>query len=214
MNWPFVPATVNIYNDQQWCSCDYPDQYPCSQKIPLITDPFTGKKYGAFRTIRPEVAAIHVTMADIHGNAIMLGTEWNRFEMSRASEKVVLIADRIVDTDCMRQYPNLVRIIGEVVDAVVYWPFASYPQASCGLYDSDEEQMFYMNKMMKTEEDTEEFCKTWVHGWDTREEYQALIGREKISKITDTATAFLMDPYRKWIKSDAEVEELEKDARG
>ena len=214
MNWPFVPATVNIYNDQQWCSCDYPDQYPCSQKIPLITDPFTGKKYGAFRTIRPEVAAIHVTMADIHGNAIMLGTEWNRFEMSRASEKVVLVADRIVDTDCMRQYPNLVRIIGEVVDAVVYWPFASYPQASCGLYDSDEEQMFYMNKMMKTEEDTEAFCKTWVHGWDTREEYQALIGREKIGKITDTATAFLLDPYRKWVKSDAEVEELEKDARG
>lgn len=214
MNWPFVPATVNIYNDQQWCSCDTPDQYPCSQKIPLITDPFTGKKYGAFRTIRPDVAAIHVTMADIYGNAIMLGTEWNRFEMSRASKKVVLIADRIVDTDCMRQYPNLVRIIGEVVDAVVYWPFASYPQASCGLYDSDEEQMFYMNKMMKIEEDTEEFCKTWVHGWDTRQEYQALIGREKIDKITDTATAFLMDPYRKWIKSDAEVEELEKDARG
>ena len=214
MNWPFVPATVNIHNDQQSCSCDYPDQYPCSKKIPLITDPFTGKKYGAFRTIRPEVAAIHVTMADIYGNAIMLGTEWNRFEMSRASEKVVLVADRIVDTNCMRQYPNLVRIIGEVVDAVVYWPFASYPQASCGLYDSDEEQMFYMNKMMKTDEDTETFCQTWVHGWNTREEYQALIGREKIDKINDTATAFLMDPYRKWIKSDAEVAELEKEARG
>jgi glutaconate CoA-transferase subunit A len=214
MNWPFVPATVNIYNDQQWCSCDHPDQYPCSKKVPLITDPFTGKKCGAFRTIRPDVAAIHVTMADIYGNAIMLGTEWNRFEMSRASEKVVLIADRIVDTDCMRQYPNLVRIIGEVVDAVVYWPFASYPQASCGLYDSDEEQMFYMNKMMKTEEGTEEFCKKWVHGWSTRDEYQALIGRKKISKINETATAFLLDPYRKWIKSDAEVEELEKDARG
>ncbi len=214
MNWPFVPATVNTFNDQQYCSCDEPDQYPCSKKIPLITDPFTGKQYGAFRTIRPEVAAIHVTMADIHGNAIMLGTEWNRFEMSRASEKVVLVADRIVDTDCMRQYPNLVRIIGEVVDAVVYWPFASYPQASCGLYDSDEEQMFYMNKMMKTEADTETFCQTWVHGWHTREEYQALIGREKIDKITDTATAFLLDPYRKWIKTDAEVEELEKDARG
>jgi glutaconate CoA-transferase subunit A len=74
--------------------------------------------------------------------------------------------------------------------------------------------MFYMNKMMKTEEDTEAFCKTWVHGWNTREEYQALIGPEKIDKITDTATAFLLDPYRKWIKSDEEVEELEKDARG
>ena len=29
--------------------------------------------------------------------------------------------------------PNLVRIIAEVVDAVVYWPMCSWPQASCGL---------------------------------------------------------------------------------
>lgn len=213
MNWPFVPATVSTHNDQQWCSCDYPDEYPCSHKIPEITDPFTGKKLGAFRTIRPDVAVIHVTMADIHGNAIMLGTEWNRFEMSRAADKVVLIADRIVETDCMRQYPNLTRIISEVVDAVVYWPFASYPQASCGLYDSDEEMMKNMNKMMQTDEDTEAFCQKWVHGWNTREEYQELIGREKIAKITDTNTAFLLDPYRKWIKSDDEIAELEKSSR-
>ena len=79
MNWPFVPATVNICNDQQWCSGDYPDEYPATRKIPEITDPFTGKKYGAFSVIRPEVASIQVTMADIYGNAIMLGSEWNRF---------------------------------------------------------------------------------------------------------------------------------------
>ena len=214
MNWPFVPATVNIFNDQQHCSADYPDQYPCDQKIPMVTDPFTGKKIGAFRCIRPDVAAIHVTMADINGNAIMLGSEWSRFEMSRASEKVVLVADRIVDTDCMRQFPNLVRIIAEVVDAVVYWPYCSWPQASCGLYDSDEEHMFYMNQQMKTEEATEDYCAKWVHSYSTRQEYLDLMGKERLDKINNTATAFLMDPYRKWIKSDAEVAELEEKARG
>lgn len=208
MNWPFVPATVSIHNDQQWCSADYPEQYPCTRKTPMVTDPFTGRQIGAFRSIRPDVAAIHVTMSDIYGNAIMLGTEWSRFEMSRASEKVVLVADRIVDTDCMRQYPNLVRIIAEVVDAVVYWPFASWPQASCGLYDSDEKHMFYMNKMMKTAEDTQKFCDQWISGYQTNAEYQALIGPEKIEKITHTETAFLMDPYRKWIKDDTTVNEL------
>lgn len=213
MNWPFVPATVNICNDQQYCSADFPDVYPCDKKIPTVTDPFTGKEYGAFRPIRPDTASIHVTMSDIYGNAIMLGTEWNRFEMSRAAERVVLVADKIVDTDCIRQYPNLVRIIAEVVDAVVYWPYASWPQASCGLYDSDEEHMYYMNKMMKTEEDTEEFCKQWVFSYETNKQYRALIGEEKIEKISSTATAFLMDPYRKWIKSDAEVQELTDKAR-
>lgn len=214
MNWPFVPATVNISNDQQWCSGDDPEVYPSTQKIPEITDPFTGQTLGAFRVLRPEVAAIHVTMADMHGNAIMLGSEWSRFEMSRAAEKVVLVADKIVDTDCMRQFPNLTRIIAEVVDAVVYWPFCSWPQSSCGLYDSDEEHMFYMNQMLKTPEGTEEYCQKWVHGYNSRQEYLELIGPEKIAKISDTATAFLMDPYRKWIKSDQEIKRLEAEARG
>jgi glutaconate CoA-transferase subunit A len=147
-------------------------------------------------------------MADIYGNAIMLGSEWSRFEMSRAAEKVVLVADQIVDTDCMRQYPNLVRIIAEVVDAVVYWPMCSWPQASCGLYDSDEEHMFMMNKAMKTAEETEQYCKKWIHAYNTPQKYLDLIGQEKIEMISATETAFLMDPYRKWIKSEAQIKEL------
>lgn len=214
MNWPFVPATVNICNDQQWCSGDNPETYPATGKIPTITDPFTGRTLGAFRSLRPEVAAIHVTMADIFGNAIMLGSEWSRFEMSRAAKKVVLVADKLVDTGCMRQYPNLVRIIAEVVDAVVYWPLCSWPQASCGLYDSDEEHMFYMNQAMKTAEDTEEYCRRWVRSYTTPEQYLELIGQDKIAKISATETAFLMDPYRKWIKSDIEAAELLDQAKG
>lgn len=209
MNWPFVPATVNIHNDQEWCSGDYPDEYPCTRKIPEITDPFTGKKYGAFSVLRPEMAAIQVTMADIYGNAIILGSEWNRFEMSRAAQKVVLQADYIVDTDCMRQYPNLVRIISEVVDAVVYWPMGCWPAASVGIYDSDEEHMLYMNDKLKTPEGTEEYIDKFVKSYNTREEYLELIGREKIEKLCNNPTTFLMDPYRKWIKSDAEIRELE-----
>ena len=39
-----------------------------------------------------------------------------------AAKKVVLQADMIVDTDCMRQYPNLVRIPDFLVDAVGLFP--------------------------------------------------------------------------------------------
>jgi hypothetical protein len=60
-----------------------------------------------------------VTLVDPEGNAIMLGTEWSRFELSRAAKRVVLLADAIVHTDCMRQYPNLVRIPGIIVEGGV-----------------------------------------------------------------------------------------------
>ena len=130
--------------------------------------------------------------------------------MSRAAKKVVLQADYIVDTDCMRQYPNLVRIIGGVVDAVVYWPMGCWPAASVGVYDSDEEHMFYMNDMLKTPQGTDEYVEKYVKGYNTREEYLELIGKEKIRRLSKSPTAFLMDPYRKWIKGNAQIRELEK----
>jgi len=109
----------------------------------------------------------------------------------------------------MRQYPNLVRIISEVVDAVVYWPMGCWPAGSVGVYDSDEEHMFHMNDKLKTPEGTEEYVDKFVKSYNTREEYLELIGREKIEKLCNNPTTFLMDPYRKWIKSDAEIRELE-----
>lgn len=208
LGWPFIPTFINIGCDQQWCSADEPEAYPNGNKMPEIQDPFTGKVMGAFKTIQPDVAVIHVTMADPMGNAIMLGTEWSRFELSRAAKKVVLQADYIVDTDCMRQYPNLVRIPDLVVDAVVYWPMGVWPACSTGVYDSDEEHFFQMNTMLKTEEGTQEYIEKYVRSYSTAEEFQAVIGADKIAKITDTDTSFLMDPYRKWIISDDEIKEL------
>ena len=42
LNWPFVPATVNIGSDLQDRSAFAPDDYPSRNKIPTVTDPFTG----------------------------------------------------------------------------------------------------------------------------------------------------------------------------
>ena len=146
LGWPFAPATVNIGSDIQDRSAFAPDEYPAKSKIPLVTDPFSGRTIGALSPLTPDVAAIHVTLADKAGNSIMLGSEWSRFELSRAAKKVVIIADSIVDTACMRQFPNLVRIPDIVVEAVVHWPFAAWPQGSPGLYDIDEDHMTAMNK--------------------------------------------------------------------
>jgi Acyl CoA:acetate/3-ketoacid CoA transferase, alpha subunit len=208
LGWPFVPTFINTGGDQEWCSADDPESYPNTKKMPEIKDPFTGKRMGAFKSLNPDVAAIHVTMADIYGNAIMLGTEWSRFELSRAAKKVVLQADFIVDTDCMRQFPNLVRIPDLCVDAVVYWPMGVWPACSTGVYDSDEEHFFLMNSMLKTEEGTQEYISKYVTSYKTPEEFAEVIGKEKVKALTNTATAFLMDPYRKWIKSDQEIKQL------
>ena len=163
---------------------------------------------GVFTVLKPDLAAIHVTMADVYGNAIMLGTEWSRYELSRAAKKVVLQADFIVDTDCMRQYPNLVRIPDVVVDAVVYWPMGAWPACSTGVYDSDEKEMFALNAALKTDEGYAEYRKKYIDSYTTVDEYLDVIGRDKVAQLCTNPTTHLMDPYRQWIKTDAEIQQL------
>lgn len=208
MNWPFVPATVNIGSDIQDRSAFAPEEYPAQRKIPTVTDPFSGREIGAFSPLKPDLAAIHVSLADPLGNAIMLGTEWSRFELSRAAKKVVLIADAIVDTACMRQYPNLVRIPDIIVEAVVYHPFAAWPQSSPGLYDVDEAHMKFMNKALATAEGTADYVRDYVDSYDSIDSYLDLIGRDTIARLSDSATSFLLDPFRQWIKTPDEIAAL------
>lgn len=208
LNWPFAPATVNIGSDIQQRSAFAPEHYPAKDKIPTVIDPFSGREIGAFSPLKPDVAAIHVTLADPLGNAICLGTEWSRFELSRAAKRVVVIADAIVDTDCMRQFPNLVRIPDIVVDAVVYWPFAAWPQSSPGMYDVDEEHMRLMNKALGTVEGTADYVRDYVTSYADLDSYLDVIGRDTVARLSNSTTSFLLDPYRRWIKTPEQVTQL------
>lgn len=212
LNWPFVPATTNIGSDIQHRSAFAPRDTPARTKIPSVTDPFSGRRIGAYSVLQPDLAAIHVTLADIRGNSIMLGTEWSRFELSRAAKKVVIIADAIVDSGCIRQFPNLVRIPDIIVEAVVHWPYAAWPQGSPGMYDVDEEHMRLMNKALATREGTDRYVADFVEGYDDLESYLDLIGRDRLATLSRTETAFLLDPYRQWILSPDQVAGLS--ARG
>ncbi|MFL9829088.1 CoA transferase subunit A, partial [Rhodoplanes sp. SY1] len=209
LNWPFVPATVNIGSDIQDRSAFAPDEFPSRRKIPTVTDPFTGREIGAFSVLQPDLAAIHVTLADPSGNAIMLGTEWSRFELSRAARRVVLIADAIVDPACIRQFPNLVRIPDIIVEAVVHWPFAAWPQGSPGVYDIDEPHMRLMNRLLATEGGTAEYIEQYVTGWRDLDDYLGLIGEATIERLEATSTGFLLDPFRRWILPRDAVADLE-----
>ena len=212
LNWPFVPATVNIGSDLQDRSAFAPTEFPAKSKIAAVTDPFSGRQIGAFRPLKPDLAAIHVTLADPLGNSIMLGTEWSRFELSRAAKRVVIVADAIVDEACIRQFPNLVRIPEIVVEAVVYWPFAAWPQSSPGMYDVDEEHMRAMNAALATSEGTRDYVRSFVEGYRDVDSYLDMIGGDRLARLGKTRTAFLLDPYRKWILPAAEIARIEADA--
>ncbi len=79
----------------------------------------------------------------------------------------MIIADAIVNPGCIRQFPNLVRIPDIIVEAVVHWPFAAWPQSSPGMYDVDEAHMKFMNKALATEQGTADYIRDFVERLST-----------------------------------------------
>lgn len=63
------------------------------------TCPLTEDKLVALPAMKPNVAIIHCQMSDAHGNAILEGQLCVDEKLARASEKVIISTERVVNTD-------------------------------------------------------------------------------------------------------------------
>ena len=103
--------------------------------------PFTGRKLAAFPALYPDVAIIHVHEADRYGNCRIQGISVVDWDLARASKRVLISAERLIETDEIRRHPEATVIPAFCVDAVCEVPCGSYPGNMPGEYFSDEEHL-------------------------------------------------------------------------
>jgi glutaconate CoA-transferase subunit A len=65
-----------------------------------------------------------------------------------------------------------------------------------------------MNAAFATDDGTARYLEEFVHSYRSRDDYLDLIGRDVIERLRAGPTAFLLDPYRKWILPDDEIDAL------
>ena len=82
------------------------------------------------------------------------------------------------------------RIPDILVEAVVYHPFAAWPQSSPGWYDADEAHMLHMNQALATAEGTAQYLNEFVYGVNSLDDYLARIGDDVRARLSATATGF------------------------
>jgi glutaconate CoA-transferase subunit A len=105
-----------------------------------VVCPYTGERLLAAPALRPNVTVIHAEAADEQGN-VRAPTErdflWDYDQtLARASERVIVSAERIVPTDELR---GSTFLFSYEVDAVVEAPRGAWPTAVPGLYGADLE---------------------------------------------------------------------------
>ena len=138
-----------------------------------ITCPFTGQKLLAVPALFPDVALIHVHQADVFGNAQIDGISIADYDVVRAAKRVVVSAERIVDTREIRKEPIKTLIPYWLVDAICHVPFGSYPGNMPYEYYSDEEHLAEWMEAEKDDETFKAFLEKYIYEVKEFSEYLA-----------------------------------------
>lgn len=161
-----------------------------NKRILETEDPYTGKKVALVPAANPDVALVHCSRADIRGNAQTFGFTGNEENAARAAKYTMVTCERIVDTNVIRETPNLTIIPGYIVDAVVELPFACHPWNFPYSYVYDIPFHSKQMQAFKTREGFLDWLEEWCYGCENWEGYLKKVGYDRLLKLVQTEKRF------------------------
>jgi 3-oxoacid CoA-transferase subunit A/glutaconate CoA-transferase subunit A len=186
MGIPFIPARTMIGTDTFDKS---------SSKV--IEDPWSGKPVVLIPAAYPDVCLLHVPRCDRYGNAQIDGILVEDFELARASRRVIVATEEIVDEEFIRRDPRMTAIPFYLVDAVCEVPYGAHPVQMPYLYFFDEKHIASWLELSKTEEGTQEYLDRYVFGVNDFDEYLERVGgmdrMQQLKRIETLGSSGLVD---------------------
>ncbi len=173
MGVPFLPTRSMLGTDTLvWSSAK------------VVRCPFTGEPLALLPALVLDVGLIHVHRADRYGNCQIDGISGFAAEMARASKRLIVSAEEIVDTDTViRTQPDRTIIPYYLVDAVVHAPYGSHPGEMPGLYERDAEEYKRYLGLVETEEGMRAFLEETIHAVPDHPGYLARYGHERLAGL-------------------------------
>ncbi len=171
---PFLPTRVMLGTDTL--------KYSAAK---VVECPFTGEKLALLPALILDVGLIHVHRADKYGNCQIDGISGFAHEMARASKRLIVSAEELIETDDIRCCPDATCIPYYLVDAVVHAPFGSFPGEMPYVYARDEEMLREWVECSKTVEGSQTYLNKYVYGVKNHAEYLELIGPERLAQAED-----------------------------
>ena len=160
-----------------------------------INDPFEpGEKAGVVKALNPDISIVHGCIADVYGNTVLAVPVGDDLWGSLASSNgVLVIVEKIVDTDVIRKHSALVKIPGFTVNAVSEAPLGVHPFSLFGsgiaefeAYGQDTEFLMELHKAYKDDK-LDDWLQKWVIECPTHEDYLNKLGSQRIKVLKEIA---------------------------
>jgi glutaconate CoA-transferase subunit A len=149
----------------------------------VVECPFTGDPVCLIPALILDVGLIHVHRADMYGNAQIDGISGFAAEMARASKRLIISTEQIVDIEEIRRQPDRTIIPYYLVDAVVEAPFGSHPGEMCYVYQRDEAQIKEWVKAAENSDTAQAYLSKYIYSVKNHQEYLELIGKPHLKAL-------------------------------
>ena len=180
---PFMPTKVIMGTDIYRIR-----SIEVEEKFYDFEDPFTGEKVLLVPSVRPDFAVIHASRADRNGNTQLIGISPNAELIAKASEKVIVTVEDIVEEDVIRRDPSHTILPSFLVDAVVHAPYGAHPAGMYRYYDYDPEHIDLYVEASRSSESFSTYLDEYVLGVQDETEYLRKIGLTRLLELR-------ADPY-------------------
>ncbi len=135
------------------------------------------------KALSPDVAIVHLQRADRDGNAHCWGNFGVMIEAVRASKRVIVVAEEIVEPDVIASDPNRTVIPGFLVDAVVECRYGAHPSPVQGYYKRDDAFFRQYHEQTKAPADSAAWLQRWVHGVADRQACMNQLGGCRVEEL-------------------------------
>ncbi|HZD18727.1 MAG TPA: CoA-transferase, partial [Actinomycetota bacterium] len=159
-----------------------------SSRFRELADPWGEDRLLAVRAIRPDVAIVAAQRADEGGNAHLWGNLGVSREAAAAADRVIVLAEEIVDTAPIRSDPNRVLVPGFEVSAVVASPGGCHPSPVQGRYRRDHRFYETYDRATRDEDGFAAWIEKWVMGTEDRTAYLRMLG-DRWPRLQDLTAA-------------------------
>jgi 3-oxoacid CoA-transferase subunit A/glutaconate CoA-transferase subunit A len=145
----------------------------------VMNDPWSGKPVALVPACYPDVALFHVHRCDMYGNAQIDGIRVEDFELARATRRLVITTEKIIDHEEIQRQPWETLIPFYLVDAVIEVPYGAHPTEMPLSYYFDEQHIAHWLEVSQTEAGTRKYFDEFVFGAADFTAYLEKIGGKK-----------------------------------
>jgi len=147
-------------------------------RIKMAQNPFSEEPdpVALVPALKPDVAFLVVQRADRYGNSHIWGSTGLTQEASIAAERIIVLADEIVEPEVIASDPSRVLIPGFGVNAVCHVPAACHPAPLIGRWRRDNAFLHDYHRDTRDPESFNRWCDEWVRDLPDHGAYRAKLG--------------------------------------